>query len=332
MLLAADVGGTNVRIGLFDASQRRPVLIGKREYATAAFATFRDVAARFAREIAPDARVHAATIGVAGPVLGSRAELTNRAFVVDADDTVAAFGVRAHLLNDLVAQAYSVDALEPSELAVLQAGRPRADGHAALIAAGTGLGQALLPRVDGRLRPSPSEGGHADFAARTDRELALVAFLRARCGRAEVEQVLSGPGLVNLSAFTHGDRPCDVSTSPGDRAAQVSASALAGRCPACVEALDLFVSAYGAEAGNLALRAVATSGLYVGGGIAIRLLERLGRGDFLAAFLDKAPMRPLVEQVPVFVIRTPDAGLLGAAVHARDAAPAATSGPGTGRL
>jgi glucokinase len=218
--------------------------------------------------------------------------------------------------------ANSVSVLAADEVHVLQRGVARADGNAAVIAAGTGLGQAFLHRVDGRLRPVPSEGGHADFAARTDRELELVRMLRERYGRAEVEQVLSGPGLVNLHRFTHRGGECDMvgGVEEADLPAQITKAALSGRCQQCADALRMFVSAYGAEAGNLALRGVATSGLYVGGGIAPKILPALETGTFIESFVAKAPMRELLEKVPVAVILNTEAGLLGAAVHAQELA------------
>ena len=322
MLLAADVGGTKTLLGLFEGPDRRPQAVTTRIYATEQFEHFRDVVSAFASEVGAR-KLRAATVGVAGPVLGPRATLTNRPFVVATDDTMAAFGVQTTLLNDLEALAYSVDVLRNDELATLQSGETRPNGHAALIAAGTGLGQAYLHRLDGRLVPAASEGGHADFAGRTDRELALVRFLRARFGRAEVEQVLSGPGLENLHAFTHEGADCAASAgvASGARAAAVSAAGLSGACARCVEALDMFVTAYGAEAGNLALRGLATAGLFVGGGIAPRLAPALADGRFMRAFLDKAPMHDLVRAIPVHVILAPESGLIGAAVHAQLHAP-----------
>jgi glucokinase len=174
--------------------------------------------------------------------------------------------------------------------------------------------------VGKRVRPVASEGGHADFAARTDRELELVKMLREMYGRVEVEQVLSGPGLVNLHRFTHRGSGCPVvdDLSAHDAPAQITQGALSGRCQFCVEALRMFVDAYGAEAGNLALRGVATGGVYVGGGIAPKILPALRDGRFIQAFRDKAPMAALLADMPVHVILNPDAGLLGAAVHARE--------------
>jgi glucokinase len=215
--------------------------------------------------------------------------------------------------------AYSVDVLGADEVITLQEGRRNPDGNAAVIAAGTGLGQAYLHRIDGRLLPVASEGGHADFAARTDREFDLARLLRRDYGRAEVEQVLSGPGLVNVYRLTHRETRCDV-VGDVDAAALPSAisdAALRATCAQCRAALQMFVEAYGAEAGNLGLRGVATAGVFVGGGIAPKILPALRDGRFIEAFRAKAPMSELVSRMPVHVIVNPDAGLLGAAVAAQ---------------
>jgi glucokinase len=248
-----------------------------------------------------------------------RATLTNIGWPITAAEIAAHFGnVPVRLMNDLEAMATSVEALEGDELAVLQEGTRDEKGNAVVIAAGTGLGEAFLHRVDGRFHPVPSEGGHADFAARTDREIDLLRMLREDLGRAEVEQVLSGPGLVNLYRLTHGRKQCPQVPDPesDDAPAQISTAGLDGSCARCVEALGMFVEAYGAEAGNLAVRGVATGGVYIGGGIAPKILPALRDGRFMGAFRAKEPMDALVARVPVSVILNEKAGLLGAAVAA----------------
>jgi len=320
MLLAGDVGGTKTLLGLFDPSDGRPRAVDIRAFATPAFASFEDLLDAFTRELPRGTAVSAASFGVAGPVLGDSARLTNVPWTIARHDLAARLGTSSiGLLNDLEALGWSLDALAPEDLAILQDGEAALDGHAALIAAGTGLGQATLHRVDGRLVPMASEGGHADFAARTDRELELVRTLREQHGRAEVEQVLSGPGLINIHALTHRGGWCEMveGVAPADAPARVSQAGLSGRCQGCVEALRMFASAYGAEAGNLALRSLATSGVYVGGGIAPRILPALRGGLFMDAFRDKAPMAHLLARIPVRVILNAEAGLLGAAVHAQ---------------
>jgi glucokinase len=224
------------------------------------------------------------------------------------------------LLNDLEATSLGLEALEPRDLVTLQEGRPDPEGSIAVIAAGTGLGEAALHRVDGRLVPAPSEAGHADFAARSVREWALARMLTVLYGRATVEHVLSGPGLVNLHRFTHDGNGCPAvdGVAQSDQPAGITASAIEERCARCVEALAMFISIYGAEAGNLALRTLATAGLYVGGGIVRHILPAIQRDDtFMKAFLAKPPMNALVLRIPVKLILNADTGILGAAVHAQ---------------
>src|SRR5687768_11923528 len=276
MIVGGDVGGTKTLLGVFEPAAPRPRLVETYSYVTSSYGSFLEILAEFDRAVGRQAAVDAAAVGVAGPVIGGVSRLTNITWDISAAEIAAHLGTaRVELLNDLEAMAASVEVLTADEVAVLQPGVVRADGNAAVIAAGTGLGQAYLHRVNGRLRPVPSEGGHADYAARTDRELELVKMLRDQFGRAEVEQVLSGPGLVNLHRFTHRGGECEMLDGAADMAARVSQAGLSGRCQQCVEALRMFVSAYGAEAGNLALRGVATAGLYVGGGIAPKILPMI---------------------------------------------------------
>ena len=323
MILAADMGGTKTLTGLFRRGGDRPELQVVREFATLDFDSLDEILTTFMEETGVG-RIEAVAVGVAGPVTGLVARLTNVPWIADLSplaDRLA--GVPVELLNDLEAMAYAVPVLEPEELVILQDGMPSPTGNAALIAAGTGLGEALLHNVDGRFMPSASEGGHADFAARTPREFAFAQEITRIHGRIDVERIVSGPGLVNLFRFTHGGGPlesaCEALPLDLDLVelpAAISAAALDGRCEQCGEALDMFVEAYGAEAGNLALRSVATAGIYVGGGIAPKILPALQDGRFMDAFLDKAPMSDLLRTVPVMVIRNPAAGLLGAAVRA----------------
>ena len=320
MILAGDVGGTKTLLGVFERAPRRPTQVHLFRYSTTAFTSFGDLLAAFVRELGAPPRFDAVALGVAGPVVGRVARLTNYTWAVDADEVAEWAGAPAALLNDLEAMAHSLEVLAPDEQVVLQAGVPQPDGNAGLVAAGTGLGEAALHRVGGRLVPAPSEAGHADFAARTEQEWALARMLTARYGRATVEHVLSGPGLVNLHRFTHDGEPCPAvdGVDPTRHPAAVTSAALAGRCGHCVEALRLFVSLYGAEAGNLALRTLATAGLYVGGGIVRHILPAIQQDPtFMDAFLSKAPMDALLRRVPVRLILNADTGILGAAVHAQ---------------
>jgi glucokinase len=328
MLLAGDVGGTKTLLGLFrPGAGDRPQPSVVREFATLDFDSLGELVDAFFDDVG-EQPIRAACVGAAGPVTGLVARLTNVPWLVDAgrlaerlDDCPVA------LLNDLEAMAYAVPLLDDDELAVLQEGVPAPNGNAALIAAGTGLGEALLHNVDGRFVPSASEGGHSDFAARTPRELALVAELTRMYGRVDNERVISGPGLVNLFRFTHGSqdlaRACRAigpATDPADLPAEIYRTAMARRCEQCAEALDMLLEAYGAEAGNHALRSAATAGIYLGGGIAPKILPALERGTFIAAFCDKEPLTAMLRTMPVYVILNPQAGLIGAAIRAAEIA------------
>jgi glucokinase len=318
-LLAGDVGGTNTRLGLFEKTSSRPRSVAVRGFATLDFPDLPAMISAFLHgEGLSDATVESACFGVAGPVVGEVAELTNTPWRVDGPAAARSLKLqssRVRLLNDLEAMAYSVPVLLDSEVHVLQEGKaPANTGHIAVIAAGTGLGEALLHRVDGRFVALASEAGHADFAARTDRDITLLEHLVGRYGRAQVEHVISGSGLVNIHRVSHTS-PCVAAVDLDDpeAPAAISTAALSNRCPGCVEALSLFVEAYGAEAGNLALRTMAKGGVFIGGGIAPKILPALTSGAFLRAFRAKAPFEAMLETVPVKIILNADAGLLGAA-------------------
>jgi glucokinase len=320
MLLAGDIGGTKTLLGLFDRAVPRPHPIAMRAFSTREYGDLSAMISVFAGEAAvPRSSIEAAAFGVAGPVLGKTAQLTNVPWGVDAQRLAETLDIgRVSLLNDLQAMAYAVPVLHSAELHVLQEGVPPSGGNMALIAAGTGLGEAFLHLVDGRLIPSPCEGGHADFAARTERDITVLRALLQRYKRVSVEHVVSGPGLVNLFRAMHAG-PCRAGIDEDSRGAPaaITSAALEGRCPACVDTLATFVEAYGAEAGNLALRTVATGGVFVGGGIAPRILPALADGTLMHAFRDKAPLDDLMARIPVKVILHAEPGLLGAAVYAQ---------------
>jgi glucokinase len=318
-ILAGDIGGTKTLLGLFDSRPTRPRPVVVAEFTTLDHPDLTSMLSAFAA----DERVHgvavdAACFGVAGPVLGDTAELTNVPWRIDAAQMSRTFDIRrVKLLNDLQAMAYAVPVLHHSEFHTLQQGEALRGGNMALVAAGTGLGEALLHNVDGRFIPSPSEGGHSDWAARNEHEIVVLRQLIQRFGRAEVEHVVSGRGLVNLHSVTHdGDCPAIDDEDDPNAPAKISKAALEERCRGCIEALRLFVDAYGAEAGNLALRTVSTGGLFIGGGIAPKILPALTDGRFMRAFRDKAPFEEMLSNMPVNIILNSEAGLLGAAVFA----------------
>jgi glucokinase len=319
MLLAGDIGGTKTLLGLFEAATPRPRPVTQRSFVTLDHDDLASIITEFTRDLSlANGAIEGACFGVAGPVINDTAKLTNVPWKVDARRIAERFGVRrVDLLNDLQSMAYGLTVLDGSELLVLQDGQAVRGGNVGLIAAGTGLGIAMLHEVDGRYVPVASEGGHADFAARTTRDIRLLRWITERHGRAEVEGVVSGRGLLNIHAVTH-DSPCSAVAdleSP-DAPAEITTAGLEGRCTGCIEALDLFVDAYGAEAGNLALRTVSTGGLFVGGGIAPKILPALTDGRFKRAFRSKAPFEPLLAAMPVKVILNPETALLGAAVYA----------------
>lgn len=331
MILAGDIGGTKTNVGLFEVEEEgRPRLIRTESYVSEAFPGLAALLADFLAGH-PEARIDAACFGVPGAVIENRAETPNLSWDVDGDRIAAETGLpRVVLINDLVATAEGLLLLKEDELATLQSGVPEArgrEGNRVLIAAGTGLGTALLPRIGDRWVPVASEGGHSDFAPRNEEEMGLLRYLRERFGRVSVERVVSGPGLFNLYSYlrdvhrVQGNPLVQQALAEGDDPARViGEAALAAdpdaRCGLCVRALEVFVAVYGAMAGNLALIGTATGGVYIGGGIAPKILPRLADGLFLQTFLAKGRYTPYLERVPVRVILNDRAALLGAARRA----------------
>lgn len=319
LVLAGDIGGTKTLIGAFERDRLRPKRLFARAYSTLDHRTLADIIERFLGDASIDAKsIRVACFGVAGPVIDEAADLTNVPWRVEARAVARTFGFpQVRLLNDLEAMAYAVPVLEPQELQILQEGSSDGEGPIAIIAAGTGLGEGLLHRVDGRWVAAPTEAGHSDFAARTEREIALVRDLIKRYGRAEVEHVISGRGLLNIHPVAHKESCVAVrDLDDPNAAALISAAALERKCAGCVETLDLFVEAYGAEAGNLALRSVATGGVFVGGGIAPKILPAMTNGSFISAFAAKPPLDGMLRAMRVAIILNDEAGLLGAAAFA----------------
>lgn len=335
MILAADIGGTKVNIALFaaptqasDADQNNKPL-HKAQYSSHDYPDFASVARAFLSSSGVASKdVRRACIGVAGPVVQGRVETSNLPWVLDARGLERDLGIGAvTLLNDLEALAERAATLGDDDVYVLNEGRrpqgPLTSG--AVIAAGTGLGMAILHPIGGAWWPVASEGGHMDFAPRDELEMDLLRFLLKRHRRVSVERIVAGPGLKTLYDFfvARGEDQPDpevaaelARTPDGDDPRVISEAALAGRCPVCNRALDLFVSVYGATAGNLGLLAVATGGMFVGGGIAPKILPRLKDGKFMQAMTNKGRLSPLLVNMPVKVILDQEAGLMGAARRA----------------
>ncbi len=318
MILAGDIGATNARLAFFTIEGGRLSRQAEHVYQGHEYPGLEPVVRKFVSD--QGLKPRHACFGIAGPVRRGRAEMPNLKWVVDEATLARALGIEsANLINDLEANAYGVPALEPDDFAILNPGASDATGNAAVIAAGTGLGEAGL-YWDGKThRPFACEGGHADFAPCDDLQIELTRHLREKFGHVSWERVLSGPGLFNIYCFLRdsgrGQEP-DWLTSElkaGDPAMHISNAALAGRNALCVDTLDIFVSIYGAEAGNLALKFLATGGVYLGGGIAPKILIKLEQPAFMRAFTGKARMSDLLQSIPVKVILNDKTALLGAA-------------------
>jgi glucokinase len=317
-VLAGDVGGTKTALALFQKDGAGLRLVRDQTLPSREFESLEAAIARFLGA-GPRPAIAAACLGVAGPVVDGRCVATNLPWVIDERTLAAAIAApMVKLLNDLEVAAHGVLTLPVAELRTLQEGVPRR-GHMVLIAAGTGLGEALIVQDGERKIVIASEGGHGDFAPRDELEDDLLRFLRKEFGRVSVERILSGPGLFNVYRFLRetGWAPESAEVAArmraGDPGAVVTEMALAGRDRMCAKALDVFVSVYGAEAGNLALKAMAVGGVLVGGGIAPRILPRLTAGGFVAGFRDKGRLAPVMGAIPIRVALDPRAPLLGAA-------------------
>ncbi len=321
-VLAGDVGGTKVHLGLYRAAGGKLDCLRDRVYATRDFAALEEVAADF---LGAGESIEAACFGVPGPVIGGLARPVNVPWTMDERAVARALRVDgARLINDLEATAYGMLYLEENEIAVLQRGAPpAARAPIAVIAAGTGLGEsALIPLAGGRWRSVATEGGHVDFAPRGRLQVELMEFLEREFDHVSYERVLSGPGLVSIHRFlctrVPGAEPAWLAEEIAggrDIAAAISEGALARRDPRCVEALEMFVAIYGAEAANLALKYLALGGVYLGGGIAPKIVPMLAaaEGGFMRAFLAKGRMAEVLAKIPVRVALNDAAALIGAA-------------------
>ncbi len=318
MFLAGDIGGTHTRLGLFERDGDRVRAIVQGVYKSRDYPGMAPILRAFLDGQRQPERI---CLGIAGPVRQGRVETPNLPWIVDADHLQDELRARSVLLiNDLEANAHGLAALGPDDFAVLNPGGPAVSGNAALISAGTGLGEAGLYWDGTKHRPFASEGGHCDFAPRNALESELLVHLTAQFGRVSFERVLSGPGLHNVYEFLRqrGGRADELPAlcqqfGVTDPAAAISKAGLAGQSELCVQALNLFVSIYGAEAGNLALKLLATGGVFLGGGIVPKNLAKFREPLFLEAFLDKGRMLHLLQAIPVRVVLNENTALLGAA-------------------
>ncbi len=318
-VLGGDVGGTKTALALVQGG----AIVERKKYPSAEFPSLEALVAEF---LGPRSKeISRACFGIAGPVVEDTVRTTNLRWIVDARSLERTLGIpRVRLVNDFHALATGITVLPASDFAVLNDAPSEPRGPWVLIGAGTGLGEAVVVRAGSGPEVIASEGGHADFAPRNELEIELLRFLLKRHKRVSYERIVSGPGLVALYEFVRDRSPeaesprvrDELAAPSADRAAVISGHALAGDDRLCDQALSLFVSIYGAEAGNLALKVVARGGVFVAGGIAPKIVPKLIDGTFRAAFIAKGRLGPMLEATPVKVVLNPDAGLLGAAALA----------------
>lgn len=322
MILAGDIGGTKTHLGLFSVGGEGRKPVRHKIFPSRDYPGLEEILQEWLKERIRSIRV--ACFGVAGPVVKGRTKATNLPWIIDAARIRRRFKMDSViLLNDLEAMAYGALSLKKKNTYVLNPGRPVLHGNRAVIAAGTGLGEAILFWNGFEYRASASEGGHADFAPRNPLEIQLLEYLLKRFGRVSYERVLSGPGLLNIYQFLKDTGFGKESSwlaarlEREDPAKVITEAGLEGSAPICVKTVDLFVSLYGAEAGNLALKVLATGGMYIGGGIAPKMIKKLEEGTFMKSFMDKGRFSSLLRRIPVRVILSEETALLGAASFAR---------------
>jgi glucokinase len=321
VILAGDIGGTSTRLALFESVGGALRAVAQERYPSRDYPGLADIVQTFTTAHAR--RVETACFGIAGPIREGRVETPNLPWVIEAAVLADLLALpHVTLLNDLEANAWGVFTLGDEDIATLAPGAAEAAGNAAIISAGTGLGEAGFHWDGTGGTPFASEGGHADFAPHDELTIELYRWLRRRHGHVSWERVVSGPGLLNIFTFLrdvkHGkeSKALAEATRVGDPAAAISKAALEGSSALAVRALDLFVTLYGAEAGNLALKMKASRGVWIGGGIAPKILPRLKRPGFLEAFHDKGRFRAFLEAIPVRVVLNDQTALRGAAWHA----------------
>ena len=318
MILAGDIGGTNARLAYFQPQNGHLRLVSERVFPSREHTEFGEIVTEFLKDSAtvPDV----ACFGIAGPVRNGRVETSNLPWIIEQSRLAKQIHLPATLLiNDLEASAWGIGALGASDLVPLNRVSGPTVGNQAVIAPGTGLGEAGLFWDGEHHQVFACEGGHTDFAPQSDLQIELLRSLQARFGHVSYERIVSGPGLVNVYEFLrdngHGEElpALAAEITKDDAAAAISRAALDGSCPLSVKSLDLWISVYGAEASNLALKTMATGGLFLAGGITPKILPKLTGPAFMQAFLNKGRLRPLVESIPVQVVTNDKAGLLGAA-------------------
>lgn len=321
MILAGDVGGTKCNLALFAGENGKLEVVFRERFASKEFAQFDLIIKEFSRRAAPylgSDKIRAAGFGVAGPVINNRIHATNLPWIVDADTLSREVGVQSIVLvNDLGATGHSLEHLPPEDFCVLNTGKPLRGASRALLAAGTGLGEGILFWDGTRYKVVPSEGGHSDFAPRTDQQIDLLKFMRRRYPQVSWELILSGRGFRTIHEFLAPSVKHPIFEDPdADPAPFITKSGLDKSCPICVQTLELWTSVYGAEAGNLALKVLALGGVYVAGGIAVKILPKMTDGTFFNSFKDKWHFTNVLADVPLSIVLNESAPLIGAAYEA----------------
>lgn len=317
-LMAGDIGGTKTYLALFSLKDGVLELDRGAVFVNAGYGGPEEIIDKF---LEGEGRLESAAFGLACPVENNRCTLTNLNWVVDGPALRERFGIGAlALVNDLVAIGWGIGLLSEEDFSVLQAGI-RKPGNAALIAAGTGLGEAMLFWDGLKHLPSPSEGGHVEFGPRNELEIELLRYLAGKYGHVSYERIVSGPGLENIYEFMaakQGNEPQRLKARfmAEGIASVVSDEAMNGTDRNCRDALSLFTAVYGAEAGNLALKTMSLNGVYLGGGITPKILKSLSSGNFMEAFRDKGRFGKLMSEIPVYAILNDRTGLMGAANYA----------------
>jgi glucokinase len=321
MILAGDVGGTKVHLALYDFTNGKLTHARDERYAAKEYKGLAEIV----KEFLGSDKASSACFGVPGPVRDGRLRLTNLPWTLDSRELSSGLDIpHVFLINDLEANGYGIAELSADQIYTLSEGDSSQVGNRALIAAGTGLGEGLLTWNGRHHIPYPSEGGHSDYAPRNEDEIDLLRFLKHKYnGRISFERVVAGMGMTNIYEFLRDvkgvEEPAWLAekiASVPDVNAVITEMGLAAKSELCEKTLDMYVSAYGAEAGNLALKVLSVGGLYVGGGIAPRILEKLKDGTFIKAFTDKGRLSQLLINMPVRVILESRAALMGAAAFA----------------
>jgi glucokinase len=320
MILAGDIGGTKTNLGLFDRQNGKIVRTAYRRYPSREHAGLDEIVKDFIG--AANAKVSAAAFGIAGPVVDGKVRTGNLPWVVDGSALARELGLGGvRLLNDLEAAGYGIGMMQAGDLETLYVGAAVPQAPRVVIAAGTGLGECLLFWTGDKYIPMATEAGHADFAPQTDQQANLWKYIKTHNDFVSAEMVLSGRGFQTLHEFLDSSvRHAGFDDPSNDPAPEITRRALAGECPVCNAAVNLWVEIYGSEAGNLAVRTVAQGGIYVAGGIAVKILPRMKDGRFVAAAQHKEKMTEFLKQVSIQVVLNEDCPLLGAASAAFESA------------